>query len=363
MLEGYNLNGVTVYTPKQLREEMEVSKPVMKVYIQKMVEGVEFIKVDKDQLNAIKADTEGTPLGEIYKKMYTATKLVTEKGRARLMQHFGKAEVNTNVPVLHGTPVASVEDIKMTDGKVEGRSLHEFLQIETPFKKWIDRMLEYGFTEGVDFWTKMSVSALPYSRPETDYDLTIDMAKELCMIQRTPRGKQARLYFIECEKKLKQVNVPSYMIDDQIQRAERWIAEQRQRQALVVANKQYQQIIGELTPKADYTDKILQSKETMPITAIAKDYGMSAKEMNKTLYKLGVQYKIGGQWFLYAPYQNNGYTHSKTGEVEKEGVIVHTFMNTEWTQKGRLFLYNILKDKLDLLPMIEREIKDWKNKS
>jgi anti-repressor protein len=357
MIEGYKLNGVTVYTPKQLREEMGVSKPLMKVYIQKMVEGVEFIKVDKDQLNAIKADTDGTPLGEIYKKMYTATKLVTEKGRARLLQHFGKAEVNTNVPVPQETPVASVEDIKMADDKVDGRSLHEFLQIDSNYTTWFERMTEYGFCKGVDFFPKMERTTTPYGRPEINHELTIDMAKELCMIQRTPRGKQARQYFIECEKKLKEASVPSYMIDDQIQRAERWIAEQRQRQALVVANKQYQQIIGELTPKADYTDKILQSRETMPITAIAKDYGMSAKEMNKTLYKLGVQYKIGGQWFLYAPYQNNGYTHSKTGEVEKEGVIVHTFMNTEWTQKGRLFLYNILKDKLDLLPMIEREIK------
>jgi anti-repressor protein len=180
------------------------------------------------------------------------------------------------------------------------------------------------------------------------------MAKELCMIQRTPRGKQARLYFIECEKRLKQVSTPSYMIEDPVQRAERWIAEYRQKQALVIANKQYEQIIGELTPKADYTDKILQSKETMPITAIAKDYGMSAKALNKALHEIGIIYKIGDQWFLYSPYQGNGYTHSRTGNIERDGVVVHTYTNTEWTQKGRLFLYNILKEKLDLLPMIER---------
>jgi anti-repressor protein len=285
-------------------------------------------------------------------------RLFTKDGVNRLIKLWGEDCHEIQSPQLpqetHNEPIQvdSVEKIGIDrDNKVDGRRLHAFLQVETPYHMWIQRMIEYGFDEGRDFVNK-NVHGIREDR------LTIDMAKELCMIQRTPRGKQARLYFIECEKKLKQGNVPSYMIDDQIQRAERWIAEQRQRQALVVANKQYQQIICELTPKADYTDKILQSSETMPITAIAKDYGMSAKEMNKTLYKIGVQYKIGGQWFLYSPYQNNGYTHSKTGEVEKDGVIVHTFMNTEWTQKGRLFLYNILKDKLGLLPMIERNDED-----
>lgn len=72
------------------------------------------------------------------------------------------------------------------------------------------------------------------------------------------------------------------------------------------------QLIGELKPKADYTDRILSSKGTVPTTAIAKDYGMSAKTMNKLLHDLKVQYKIGKQWFLYAKYQDKSYTHSKT---------------------------------------------------
>lgn len=85
MIEGYKLHGVTVFTPKQLREEMNVSKPMMKFYIQQMTEGADYIKIDKEQLKAIKADTAGTPLGEIYQKMYyTPVKLVTEKGRVKL---------------------------------------------------------------------------------------------------------------------------------------------------------------------------------------------------------------------------------------------------------------------------------------
>ena len=113
------------------------------------------------------------------------------------------------------------------------------------------------------------------------------------------------------------------------------------------------QLIGELKPKADYTDRILSSKGTVPTTAIAKDYGMSAKTMNKLLHDLKVQYKIGKQWFLYAKYQDKSYTHSKTFDFVHTDGRPDTNMQTEWTQKGRLFLYELLK-KNGILPMIER---------
>ena len=113
------------------------------------------------------------------------------------------------------------------------------------------------------------------------------------------------------------------------------------------------QLIGELKPKADYTDRILSSKGTVPTTAIAKDYGMSAKTMNKLLHDLKVQYKIGKQWFLYAKYQDKSYTHSKTFDFVHTDGRPDTNMQTEWTQKGHLFLYELLK-KNGILPMIER---------
>lgn len=241
------------------------------------------------------------------------------------------------------------------ENKVDGRSLHEFLQIETPFKKWIDRMLEYGFVEGVDFWTKMSETLPQGGRPATEYELTIDMAKEISMIQRTPRGKQARLYFIECEKRLKVLNTPSYQIADPIARAKAWIEEQKKVQALMASNKQQEQIIGELKPKADYTDRILQNKGLVTITQIAKDYGMSGLAMNEMLHKLKVIYKLGKQWLLYSKYQAKGYTHSETVDITHKDGTPDVVMNTKWTQKGRLFLYELLK-KHDVLPMIERDV-------
>lgn len=114
------------------------------------------------------------------------------------------------------------------------------------------------------------------------------------------------------------------------------------------------QVIGELKPKADYTDRILSSKGTVPTTAIAKDYGMSAAAFNRLLHEYGVIYKIGKQWFLYAKYQAKGYTHSKTFDFRHSDGRPDCNIQTEWTQKGRLFLYEFLKGK-KVLPMIEQD--------
>ena len=84
-----------------------------------------------------------------------------------------------------------------------GRDLHEFLEVTTPYRKWFPRMVEYGFSEDQDFRTILSESA--GGRPGQDHIISLDMAKEVSMIQRTERGKQARQYFIECERRLKQV--------------------------------------------------------------------------------------------------------------------------------------------------------------
>lgn len=116
----------------------------------------------------------------------------------------------------------------------------------------------------------------------------------------------------------------------------------------------YKQILGELKPKADYTDRILASKGTVPTTAIAKDYGMSAAAFNRLLHEYGVIYKIGKQWFLYAKYQAKGYTHSKTFAFRHSDGRPDCNIQTEWTQKGRLFLYEFLKGK-KVLPMIEQD--------
>lgn len=113
------------------------------------------------------------------------------------------------------------------------------------------------------------------------------------------------------------------------------------------------QVIGELKPKADYLDRILKSKSLLTITQIAKDYGMSGIAMNQKLHELGVQYKQSDQWFLYERYHDKGFTSSETFVVEDVNGLERVVMNTKWTMKGRVFLYNLLKEQ-GITPMIER---------
>ncbi len=131
--------------------------------------------------------------------------------------------------------------------------------------------------------------------------------------------------------------------------------ERKQRELLQFECNKQKQIIGELKPKADYTDIILQSKSLVTITQIAKDYGMSGSAMNEMLRRYGVQYKQSRQWLLYSKYHNNGFTHSETVTITHSDGRTDTVMNTKWTQKGRLFIYNLLKS-YGILPVIEQDI-------
>lgn len=159
--------------------------------------------------------------------------------------------------------------------------------------------------------------------------------------------------FHEMKKELQQPK-DSYMIEDPIERAKAWIKEQQEKQILSLENKKKDQIIGELKPKADYTDRILKNKGLVTITQIAKDYGMSGQAMNELLHSLKVQYKQSDQWLLYRDHQGKGYTHSETINIVRSDGRPDIKMNTKWTQKGRLFLYDLLKEN-GALPMIERD--------
>lgn len=151
--------------------------------------------------------------------------------------------------------------------------------------------------------------------------------------------------FNEMEREIEQRALvsDSYTITDPVERAKRWIEEQQERKQLEYENE-------ELKPKASYYDLVLQSKSLITVTAIAKDYGMSAKGFNHILHKMGVQYKQGGVWHLYAKYQNKGYTQSSTYMISEDS----TKLTTKWTQKGRLFLYDKLKE-YGAYPVIELE--------
>lgn len=123
-----------------------------------------------------------------------------------------------------------------------------------------------------------------------------------------------------------------------------------EREGRLIAEQQ----VKEFQPKVSYYDKVLSNDALMTISLIAKDYGMSGAGMNKLLHELGVQYRQGGTWLLYAKYQRTGWTHSETKMVPRKDGTEKAVLNTKWTQKGRLGLYELLKDN-GYLPLIEME--------
>lgn len=129
---------------------------------------------------------------------------------------------------------------------------------------------------------------------------------------------------------------------------------QAEKEMLALENKAKEQVINELRPKLNYLDVILGSKNLLNITQIAKDYGMSGVAMNKILEGLHIQYKQRDQWLLYSRYQSMGYTSSETTSYYDTKGQLQTRLATKWTQKGRLFLYEILK-KNGTVPTIEKE--------
>lgn len=187
------------------------------------------------------------------------------------------------------------------------------------------------------------------------YLLTEEAFTLVAMSYTTPEAMKMKVRFIEefkrmraeLEKQKQPFELPTTYKEALLQ-----LVEQVERnEQLQLQNAQKDQIIKELQPKATYYDLILQNKSLISVSKIAKDYGMSAMKMNQLLHQLGIQYKQGDCWLLYAKYQDKGYTQSKTHTIDSETSKMHTY----WTQKGRLFIYEMLKNKLGILPLIERD--------
>lgn len=238
---------------------------------------------------------------------------------------------------------------------VLGRDLHEALEVKSDYSTWFKRMTEYGFDENKDFVcsTNLGSEHQRGGQNKIDHQLTIAMAKEICMLQRSEKGKMFRQYFIAVEE---QWNTPEAVMARALQFAN------KQLEAVKVQNIQLtetiavqSQQIAELQPKASYYDLVLNCKDLMSVSEIAKDYGKSAKWLNNYLHEKGVQYKQGNKiWLLYQKYAVKGYTSTKTHTVNGTDGDMHAKPHTYWTQKGRLFIYELLKSD-GVLPLIEIE--------
>lgn len=250
-----------------------------------------------------------------------------------------KAEVLTKEFILYGT-------------------VEEPLFLAKDVAEWIEYDLSSinKLVQNVDDEEKVR-SIIPTLGGEQEmWMLTEDDVYEVLMQSRKPKAK---LFKKEVKSILKSIRLNGGYIANQ----EQLTPEQIVANALIVAqniiNNQNRQIeemsvkMSELEKKSDYLDLILESKETVTVTQIAQDYGMSAKAFNKILMKLGIQHKVNGQWILYAKYLGEGYVHSKTVSITRSNGMKDTVMNTEWKQKGRIFLYNLLKDN-GYIPLIEQ---------
>ena len=183
--------------------------------------------------------------------------------------------------------------ITITANKVDGRELHEFLQIETPFKKWIDRIIvDYDFVEDMDFWTKMSETSIQGGRPATEYELTLDMAKQICMIQRTDLGKQARQYFIACEKQAKEKQkllTPAEML---LQQSQLLVQQERRQKALEIEQAKQKQKLDDTNSRLDLVTTRLNNLSGIDIK------GTPRQVLNKMIQAYAYQQgkTIGKAW-------------------------------------------------------------------
>ena len=224
---------------------------------------------------------------------------------------------------------------------VSGRMLHDFLEVKEKYTQWFNRMCEAGFKENVDFISFSEKTEKPQGgRPSIDHQLTLDMAKHLAMMQRNEKGMIARQYFIDVEKKW---NSPEMVMSRALTIANKnLLMKDEQILKLTVENQMQAQQIAEFKPIKEYVDIILQSTDTVTITQIAADYGLSAKKLNQILKEEKVQHKVNDQWILYTNMMNKGYTKSETMDITSSDGRVEVKMYTRWTQKGRLKIHEIL---------------------
>lgn len=229
---------------------------------------------------------------------------------------------------------------------ISGRDLHKSLEVKKQFTDWWKQNSK-EFVENIDFtYTPSSVNVGNGAvRRVKDYLLTLDMAKELCMMSKTEKGKEIRKYFIQIEKNW---NSPEMIMNRALQISKARI------EKLQLENKSLAIQLEESNKKASYLDLILGTPDLLAITQIAADYGYSAKDFNKLLNKAGIQHKVNGQWILYKVYMGKGYVENKIFTFKDGRGKDRSKPLTYWTQKGRKLIYDVLKEN-GILPLIERD--------
>lgn len=201
-------------------------------------------------------------------------------------------------------------------------------------------------------------------KPRPCYSLN----KEECLYIATKFNDEARAKLIKRWKELEEQHQKPSVPQNYLESLKSLVKAEEEKQQLALENKKQQEQIltisktnmelgnkiTEMLPKVSYYDRILQSNATMTVTQIAQDYGMSAMRLNKELESMRIQHKVRGQWILFAQFLEGGYVHSRAVDIVRSDGRHDVKYNTEWTTKGRIFLYESLKAK-GILPLIEQE--------
>lgn len=191
--------------------------------------------------------------------------------------------------------------------------------------------------------------------------------KEECLYIATKFNDEARAKLIKRWKELEEQSKPSVpqnylealksLVKSEEEKQQLALENRKQQQEILTISKENMELgnkITEMLPKVSYYDQILQSNATMTVTQIAQDYGMSAIKLNLLLSDMKIQHKMRGQWILYGQFLTGGYVHSRAVDIVRSDGRHDVKYNTEWTTKGRIFLYEALKAK-GILPLIEQD--------
>lgn len=225
-------------------------------------------------------------------------------------------------------------EVKADTQVVSARELYKGLEIKRRFSAWVSDNFK-DFIEDVDFTSVRKSTEVKNNggiqiRELQDYAITISMAKELCMMSHTELGKEYRKYFLELERKW---NDPKEVV-------------KRGYAILQNENKQLKIENEILKPKAEKYDRYLSNKGLITITEIAKEYGMSGRELNKFLHEKGVIYKRGSKWFIYQKYANERY-------VGYEIHLPEGRRSLKWTPEGEMFIRELLENN-NIKPVLEQ---------
>ena len=220
-------------------------------------------------------------------------------------------------------------------------------------------------------WSKINegnFSLVDYQDKKGETRPCYSLNKEECLYIATKFNDEARAKLIKRWKELEEQHQKPSVPQNYLEALKSLVKAEEEKQQLALENKKQQEQIltisktnmelgnkiTEMLPKVSYYDKILQSNATMTITQIAQDYGMSAMRLNKELESMRIQHKVRGQWILFAQFLEGGYVHSRAVDIVRSDGRHDVKYNTEWTTKGRIFLYESLKAK-GILPLIEQE--------